>query len=83
MEATAAIASTPIRMTPAEMRANFPDSWVLLVEVDGDPVTLAIRSGVVLGHGKTTREARAMARPLRDGEPIAWEFTGRPRLRHW
>lgn len=68
----------PPRMTWPEIKAAYPDQWVILGELDSDPVTLQFFSGVVYGHGHTSVEAEAEARPrLPRGQISARRFTGR------
>jgi hypothetical protein len=62
-------------MTWPEIQAAYPDQWVVIGEVDLDPVTSELRSGVVLGSGKTRREPLAQAGPL-NGETRAHYWTG-------
>lgn len=69
------------RMTWPAIKEAFPDQWVVLGELERDPVTLRLVSAVVHGHGRTSAEAEAEARPaLAPGEISARRFTGR--IRH-
>ena len=75
MEATNSATPAPQRMNWTEIKAAYPDQWVVLGDLDSDPVTLQLHSAVVIGCGKTMREANASA-PGREGERTAHYYTG-------
>lgn len=64
---------------PEEIKAAYPDQWVILGDLDMDEVTLQVHSAVVLAAGKTRREVIAKA-PVTRGEITARFFTGRMHL---
>jgi hypothetical protein len=69
-------------LTWAEIRARYPDQWVVLVEVEWvDEDDRDFRSARVAGYGKTRREPLQQARAAwsRYGE-IAHFFTGAIRV---
>lgn len=74
------------RMTWEEIKLAYPDQWVVLEDLDSDPVTLELFSAVVRGRGPTRRDSWRDA-ALRDDETgtIAHYFTGIPRgpIRRW
>jgi hypothetical protein len=63
-------------MTWAEIKAAYPDQWVVIGDLEMDLETDEFRSGVVLGAGKTRREPEEQAGPL-NGETRARFWTGR------
>jgi hypothetical protein len=66
------------RMTWAEIKAAYPDQWVVIGDLEMDPETSEFRSGAVLGAGKTRREPEGQAGPL-NGETRARFWTGQVR----
>jgi hypothetical protein len=76
-EAVAPEISGPL--TWAEICARYPDEWVCLVEVDFiHPNGLELRTARVVGHGKTSGEPFAQARPWRAHyDEIGHLYTGR------
>ena len=64
------------RMTWAEIKAAYPDQWVVIGALERDPETREFLSGIVLGAGKTRREPLEQAGPL-NGETRAHYWTGR------
>jgi hypothetical protein len=66
------------RMTWPEIQAAYPDCWVVLGELEDDPVSLVIHSAVVLGWGKTRRECMDNSPPVSD-EMTAQKHTGAPK----
>ena len=72
--------AAPARLTWPEVKLAYLDQWVILTELDMDPVTLEIHTAVVRGHGGTRREAwETAAIPDDDGRTIAQLYTGRGR----
>lgn len=81
------LATAPVeRLTWDEIRARYPDQWVVLVDYDWIDVDDGeFRTAVVAGCGKTRKEALAAA-PLDDGHycefglrrtlshPLPWPF---------
>ena len=68
------------RLTLQEIYTAYPDCWVVLGDLDSDPVTLQIFSAVVRGHRKTRREATPAAGELGKAL-IGWRYPGRPKNR--
>ncbi len=64
------------RLTWAEIRQRYPDEWVALAELDSDLQELEIRSGIVLGHGKSRRELTALSKSAANRGTRAILFTG-------
>jgi hypothetical protein len=66
-------------LTWAEIREQYPDQQVCLVEIDRiHPRGFDFRTARVVGHGRTRREAFAQARPWWDNhDDIGRYFTGR------
>lgn len=63
------------RMSWPEVRATYPDCWVVLSDLDMDEVTLELRSAVVRGVSKGRRQAFERAQ-IQEGEAFAHYFTG-------
>lgn len=78
MLAQPALVTTTRRMTWPEICASYPNGWVVLGDIDSDPITLVLHSAVVLSYGKTRREATDAAGEL-GPELIAYRYTGRPK----
>jgi hypothetical protein len=77
-EASSAGPTVSDPLTWEEIRARYPDEWVVLVEVDWvNDTDLDFRSARVAGHGKTRKEPLVQARPLQSRYPaMAHLFTG-------
>ena len=76
METTTEERPAAIRMTWAEIKLAYPDQWVVLADLDDDPLSIDIRSAVVIGFGRTRRAADDMGGPM-NGQRQARLFTGR------
>ena len=79
-ESSVSAPAASARLTWPEIVLAYPDQWVILTELDMDPVTLETHSAVVRGHGGTRREAKESARiPDDDRQMLAQLYTGRVR----
>jgi hypothetical protein len=59
-----------------QIRAKYPDEWVILVDLDADDVTDEIHAGVVFAHSKDERELLATTKVALAGQSRAVLFTG-------
>jgi hypothetical protein len=63
-------------MTLAEIEAQFPDEWILVIDPDTGP-DLEVRTGVVAAHSKDHDEVYRRALELKPKRSAVW-FNGEP-----
>lgn len=66
----------PDVMTIQEIKARFPDEWILVIDPDTGP-DLEVRSGVVAAHSKDHDEVYRTALALKPKRSAVW-FNGDP-----
>ena len=64
------------KLTWDEIRRQYPDQWVILIDLDADDVSHEVHAGVVFAHSKNERELLASTKAALAGKSSAVLFTG-------
>lgn len=59
-----------------EIKNQYPNEWVILVDLDADDVSNEVHAGVVFAHSKNERELLASTKEALAGKSSAVLFTG-------
>lgn len=64
------------KQTWDEIKQQYPDEWVIMVDVDATNLTEPVRAGVVFAHSQNKKELLSSTKEALAGRSRAIRFTG-------